>query len=163
MYDKHVPQLLHGLTYMNNCYLKDYEQNVTFFLMILLLEMFCKWVNSWGTLREYWNVNEFLSFVIKFLSHFEFDFILIFERGSHSQRNTGSGDCPCLTHAAVALSPPLFAEGKIRVRTRLGLMAWDGGEMTCGHVECRGGQSEAARKQLRDRSPLPLRMWSVML
>lgn len=31
MYDKHVPQLLHGLTYMNNCYLKDYEQNVTFF------------------------------------------------------------------------------------------------------------------------------------
>lgn len=46
-----------------------------------------------GTLREYWNVNEFLSFVIKFLSHYEFDFILIFEQGcdmseGHIRRGT---------------------------------------------------------------------------
>lgn len=97
--------------------------------------MFCKWVNSWGPLREYWNVNEFLSFVIKFLSHFEFDFIFIFEQGcdmSEGQIRRGTlvrvlGTAPALPMgpwgpAAIAFSPRLFAEGKIRVRTRRGLM-----------------------------------------
>lgn len=79
-------------------------------------------------------MNEFLSFVIKFLPHFEFDFILIFEQGcdmSEGPIRRGTlvlGTAPALPTgpwglAAIAFSPPLFAEGKIRVRTRLGLMA----------------------------------------
>lgn len=67
-------------------------------------------MNSWGPLREYWSVNEFLSFVIKFQFYFIWVWLYIhfwarvwYVRGSDSQRNTsaGSGDCPWLTHGAL--------------------------------------------------------------
>lgn len=76
-------------------------------------------------------MNEFLSFVIKFLSHFEFDFILIFEQGcdmSEGPIRRGTlvlGTAPALPTgpwglAAVAFSPPLFAEGKNQSENQTG-------------------------------------------
>lgn len=107
MYGKHVPQLLHGLTYMNNCYLKDYEQNVTFFLNdtfigdVLQASEFlgyfkrrlkCEWV---------FVVCNKISITLWVWLHTHFWARVWHVRGSHSQRNAGSGDCPCLTHRAM--------------------------------------------------------------